>query len=329
MITYILLRNFKAFEESWIKLKPLTLISGLNNTGKSCWLQPLLLLRQSYQQGFLPHTGLALQGDLVEIGTARDTLCEDATEDEIEFEIVFDESLTANWRFNCEQETADVLPLLSSVPEEVYLSSFFNNDFYFIRSDRNNLDQCLQFLEIHGEEPVHQAALCHPNSQSLSLIHQVKAWLQEISPGINFKVEHIHHLGVGIKYILPMLVTILTAKSGSLIVLEHPETYLHSRSESKIGLLLSLAASCGIQIIVETHGNHIFNGIRLAVHGQKLNFKSVAIHYCYKESYDQPGYPFEVISSKIDRNGRINKWPDGFFDQWEIDLIQLLSPVQD
>lgn len=325
MISHILLRNFKAFKKDQINLKPLTLISGLNNTGKSCFFQPLLLLRQSYQQGFLPSTGLTLNGDLVEIGKARDTLCEDATENEVEFEIVFDESLTANWRFNCKRKTADILPILSSMPEEVYLSSLFNNDFYFIRSDRNNLNQCLQFLEIHGEEPVHQAALCHPNSQSVSLIHQVQAWLQEISPGINLKVEHIHRLGVGIKYILPMLVTILTAKSGSLIVLEHPETYLHSKSESKMGLLLSLAASCGIQIIVETHSDHIFNGIRLAVRDQKLNFESVAIHYCYKESYYRPGYSFEISSPKIDRDGRIDEWPDGFFDQWEIDLMQLLG----
>ncbi len=59
MIRTLRLHNFKCFENQDLAFSPLTLLSGLNGTGKSSVLQALLLLRQSYQQGLLPHKGLA------------------------------------------------------------------------------------------------------------------------------------------------------------------------------------------------------------------------------------------------------------------------------
>jgi len=60
MINSLKLINYKTFENQLLQFKPLTLLSGLNSTGKSSVLQSLLLLRQSYQQELLPNVGLAL-----------------------------------------------------------------------------------------------------------------------------------------------------------------------------------------------------------------------------------------------------------------------------
>lgn len=49
MISSIRLKNFKPFADRSLSFKPLTLLSGLNSTGKSSVLQALLLMRQSYQ----------------------------------------------------------------------------------------------------------------------------------------------------------------------------------------------------------------------------------------------------------------------------------------
>ena len=106
MIHSMCLKNFKPFENQFFELKPLTLLSGLNSTGKSSLLQSLLLLRQSYQQGLLPNIGLALNGELVRIGTAQDALCERAKEDFIEFGIIWENNLKGIWRFN-----SDALPV--------------------------------------------------------------------------------------------------------------------------------------------------------------------------------------------------------------------------
>ena len=62
MIETIRLTNFKCFEKQTLKLGNITLLTGLNSSGKSTFIQSLLLLRQSHDQGLLPNLGLALNG---------------------------------------------------------------------------------------------------------------------------------------------------------------------------------------------------------------------------------------------------------------------------
>ena len=81
MIRTLRLQNFKCFEDQTLSFGRLTLLAGLNGTGKSSVLQALLLLRQSYQQGLLLQTGLSLNGDWVRLGTASDALFEGAQEE--------------------------------------------------------------------------------------------------------------------------------------------------------------------------------------------------------------------------------------------------------
>ncbi len=77
MIHQLRLYNFKCFEDQVFQFKPLTLLTGLNSTGKSSVLQSLLLLRQSHVEGLLATAGLMLKGDLVNIGVGKDVLFED------------------------------------------------------------------------------------------------------------------------------------------------------------------------------------------------------------------------------------------------------------
>jgi len=131
------------------------------------------------------------------------------------------------------------------------------------------------------------------------------------------------NIGFGVTYTLPILVAILSAKPKTLILLENPEAHLHPKGQSKIGELLALAASCGVQIIVETHSDHVLNGIRLAVHDKRIEAKVVQLHYFQKKEEDGIAVS-EVISPNIDQDGRIDEWPDGFFDEWRNILAKLI-----
>jgi predicted ATPase len=143
-----------------------------------------------------------------------------------------------------------------------------------------------------------------------------------------FKVNshHPNNVGYGITYLLSIIVAVLASEPDSLILIEHPETHLHNSGQAKMGELLAIAASCGIQIIVETHSDHVLNGIRLAVHGGKLDHKDVQLHHF---QHEKVGQTIQVISPRIDRNGRIDRWPVGFFDEWENSLIVLLEPAKE
>ena len=131
MIQRLRLQNFKCFEDLSLELGSLTLLAGLNGMGKSTVLQSLLLLRQSFLRGILQRTGLALNGELVSIGTANDALFEGAIEEEISFEIVLKSSNKARWSFKYGRE-ADILDLnkdKTEVNSEVFSSNLFNSIF--------------------------------------------------------------------------------------------------------------------------------------------------------------------------------------------------------
>ncbi len=249
--------NFKAFTDRTFDLKPLTLLSGLNSTGKSCLLQSLLLLQQSYQQRLLPDTGLALNGDLVSIGTGRDALNEWADEDIVEFEIIEDDGTKRIWQFQSERD-ANVLSLLSSPVIN------FNTEIHYLSS-------CAQSKPLDFD------------------------LLDRLAP-------------------------------GSMVLIEHPEHRLHPSLAAKLGGQIARAAARGVQIIVETHNDHLFNGIRVAVHGGQIKPEAVGMFY-FQAMESQGRRVIEVASPHIDRRGRIDRWARGFFDQWDKDLEQLLEPI--
>ena len=132
------------------------------------------------------------------------------------------------------------------------------------------------------------------------------------------------NVGFGITYVLPILVAILSAQSDTLILLENPEAHLHPKGQSKMGRLLAIAASCGIQIIIETHSDHLLNGIRVAVREKLAKADNVQIHYFERHFEDERNIITKVVSPRLYQDGGIDLWPDGFFDQSEHDLMELL-----
>ncbi|MGD1912449.1 MAG: DUF3696 domain-containing protein [Rivularia sp. (in: cyanobacteria)] len=373
MISSLRLINFKAFENQLFEFRPLTLLSGLNSTGKSSVIQSLLLLRQSHQQELLEELGLALNGDLIRIGNAQDAFCENAKEDYIEFNIICENNEQGIWRFNYELEKkeTDLLDIdfsLSTKPgNSIYQSSLFNKEFHYLQAERigprlvNEMsdykvrrlrqlgtkgEYTAHFLNVYGREPIPIYNLNYPQAKSMDLIDQVEGWMREVSPGTRISVNsnpdidlmslqysygdsnlyRSTNVGFGISYTLPILVAVLSSKPGTLILIENPEAHLHPKGQAKMGELLALAASCDIQVVIETHSDHVLNGIRVAVHGGKLDPQHVQLHYLQRKENRGLTYT-EVVSPNVDRNGRIDKWPDGFFDEWDKSLDALLEPA--
>jgi len=111
-------------------------------------------------------------------------------------------------------------------------------------------------------------------------------------------------------------------------LLENPEAHLHPRGQSQMGNLLAQAAAQGVQIILETHSDHVLNGIRLAVHDGKLDPDATRLHF-FQIRESQGQFVSEVVSPQMNRRGKLNKWPDGFFDEWDNSLESLLAPIKE
>ena len=370
MIERVILRNFKCFELQEINAGRLTLLAGLNGMGKSSVLQALLLLRQSYLDGLLPETGLALNGSLVQMGTAQDVLYEGAQSDEFEIGLVWTDGVAARLVLEYHRE-ANVLKIdPESVDRSVFGRAPFTDGFHYLQAERlgprttNTIsdyqvrehrqigtagEYTQHFLHAYGAEKMTNEGLLHPASQSSDLTSQVQAWLHEISPGTKVHL-HMHSamdlvnlrysfvtgeqrsaeyratsVGFGITYALPVLVAVLSSAPGSIVLVENPEAHLHPRGQVRMGELLARAAAAGIQVVVETHSDHVLNGIRVAVNDGAVQPEDVAIHY-FSRVEDGERAHSRVESPAIDRDGRIDHWPEGFFDEWDKSLDRLLEP---
>ena len=192
--------------------------------------------------------------------------------------------------------------------------------------------------------------LYHPNERSSMLRNQVNAWMGETSPGASTRVRgypdidvmqlafgfkradtsgdvrffRSKNVGFGLTYTLPVLVALLSSPPGSLVLLENPEAHLHPRGQSKVGELIARAAGVGIQVLVETHSDHVLNGIRVAVNRGLTKPEDIAIHFFQRPADDSELSGIEVVSPQIDRDGRLDMWPESFFDEYGKSLRNLL-----
>lgn len=127
------------------------------------------------------------------------------------------------------------------------------------------------------------------------------------------------NVGFGYSYTLPILIAGLTARKGTILVVENPEAHLHPSAQSMITKFLCLVANCGVQVFVETHSEHILNALRVMV--VQKNVKPQDINVMYFDS----GLDNYFESITIEENGKLDHWPVNFFDQAEKDLNVLLG----
>lgn len=182
-------------------------------------------------------------------------------------------------------------------------------------------------------------ALCLPEVPP-TLFHQVRARMQEFFPGCDLRVAPIdgasaltlrfrsnsrsdfqrpQNVGFGVTQLFPILVALLASEPGDLVIVENPEVHLHPAAQQRAGALLARAAASGLQVIVETHSDHVLNGVRLAAKQQTLAPSDVAVHFFSPESGS-----YVPKSPRLDADGRLDSWPEGFFDQFDLALSQLL-----
>ncbi|PIA79508.1 hypothetical protein BFR04_01300 [Gaetbulibacter sp. 4G1] len=78
-------KNFKGFKDTgWVKIKPITIVLGSNNCGKTNFLAPLLLLNQTVNSRDR-YSPLILKGDVYDGGNYQEIVKDYITENEIFF----------------------------------------------------------------------------------------------------------------------------------------------------------------------------------------------------------------------------------------------------
>lgn len=172
---------------------------------------------------------------------------------------------------------------------------------------------------------------------------QLNAWLQDLFPGAEANTQAVtrsrlirlelrtaktddwrrpSNTGYGLSYAFPILVAGLCAKPDQLLIVDSPEAHLHPRGQSQMGRFLAQVAASGLQVLIETHSDHVLNSLRLAVRDGVLSASDSKVHFFDPRlRTDETAAPVSSIS--IDPKGNLSTWPKGFFDQSESDLANL------
>jgi len=130
------------------------------------------------------------------------------------------------------------------------------------------------------------------------------------------------HVGFGLTYSLPIVVAALSAPAGSLLLIENPEAHLHPSGQVSVGALLAYCAADGVQLLVETHSDHLLNGVRLAVKQGHLSSEIARFAFFTRDL--STGDSFIQVPSLLP-DGQMSNWPKGFFDEWARSLDALLD----
>ena len=138
------------------------------------------------------------------------------------------------------------------------------------------------------------------------------------SRGVNF--QRPIHTGFGLTQVLPIVVAALTTSKGGLLLIENPEVHLHPAGQAMMGEFLAEVSAAGVQVILETHSDHVLNGVRRAVKNKTLSPENTALHFFRPRRRDEQDSGAQVQSLIMDSEGNIDTWPEGFFDQFDKDM---------
>jgi predicted ATPase len=340
MINEITLFGFKSFLNRKLKLNQLTVLTGLNSSGKSSIIQALLILEKAMRN----ENSILLDGH-GSVEEIRNTF----HNKEIQLSVMNEfrkEFITTILLSNVEGKTYNIVNREDfDFPEIIYISA---NRFgpktsvpiYNDSSKRNRIgvngENLFQFIKSFEDRTI-DPRLIHPESEGETLEYNIRGWLSVISPNVKFRYEieknsdtsysmfnehRATNVGFGLSYSLSVIASLLigTLIPNSLVIIENPEAHLHPKGQTEIAKLISLCSIVGTQVIIETHSDHLFDGIRISAKENKGFAKSVQIHWFELDDKQNT----EVYSPILDDDGRLDEWPKGLFDQFEINASKLI-----
>lgn len=149
-----------------------------------------------------------------------------------------------------------------------------------------------------------------------SKLYQVRVRKDPSSTGVM-----LTDIGFGVSQVLPALVLLYYVPKGSIVLMEQPELHLHPLAQSGLAdAILAAARARGIQVIVESHSEHLLRRLQRRVAEGEATADDVKLYFTSTDGG-------AALLSDLDLNewGEIRNWPDNFFgdELGEISAIRI------
>jgi predicted ATPase len=360
MIQSLTIENFKCFNQlNTINLNTITILAGSNGVGKSSVIQSLLLLRQTIENHKLGFGSVKLN-DIYNLNLGNSKIVTSSLSNSKEIALTL-KTMDKTYLFKYDSDVVKTrfnldIKHIDSIEDT---TSIFANEFYYLQAERlgprdsqkmteqtfDNVGCSGEFTNyIFNKLEMYQIEESRMIGEVNNLKQEVESWMNLIVPGVQFNTEAYDKLkevglgirrkgsdtdylqpsniGFGISYVLPIIITCLIAKKGSMVIIENPEAHLHPSGQSKMGAFLAKMANSGLQIIIETHSEHIINGIRVSSLHNVIPNDSIYIDFFNMKQEDSEP---TIINITVDEKGSLSDWPEGFFDQHEKDIAEIFK----
>lgn len=331
MITQLTLKNFKSFLNTTIDFSPLTVLTGMNASGKSTIIQAIRMVKQSCGDG----RGNPILEDHVMPNQLKSKLTKD---DFYTLSFINDEKTYSTHIDSIQSESFGFIADDGQRKTELESIHYISADRYGpknqlpagnvneIRNVGEKGEFVISFIDKNQYSKVSEKVKLNPDSDNL--FDNVNSWLAFVSKDslLSYEKNQAQNVyypfyngivptetGYGLSFTLPVIASLLyTNDENQIILIENPEAHLHPAAQTKLGELIALSVSSNKQIIIETHSDHIIDGIRIAAKQNKINSSDIKFHFFRKNSFEEETI---IETPELYQDGKLSFWPDGFFDQ--------------
>jgi len=347
MISSLKISGFKSIEKEILILKPLTILTGLNSAGKSTVIQSILMLSSANSTD---HTAIihSFMKDYSGFNTSRNRYINSK-----EIQITAECNNCNNLEIRYSNDNYFQNTIVDPSPLD------FDKNLFYISANRIGQEELANFDEkikfgTNGEyvfgffeqnkSNTISKEVTTAEADSFTLDSQVSYWLKHILDidlrinteqitSTNVKVsfnsdglENISpfNLGAGNSYLAKIIIMALSCSPGNILIIENPEIHLHPKSQSMLADFLAFISSNDIQLVIETHSEHIINKMRFHIYKGGSVPEDTIIHY--KPSAREP-----FAQLNINKNGHFTdesnneiSFPEGFFDSTLTELLEMM-----
>lgn len=348
MIKNITIRNFKSLKEAKLDFGQFNLLCGTNASGKSSLIHAILLMAQNN----VSDSGIVLNGELVSLGDFREVRNFDTSiETPVYISITDTSNITSILSFKkTEVINKDInYPIINKQLYYLAANRMGNADVFEKASKRNVFgilgEYAISFLQEKKEKNMPDHLIYDKDEETAHIfVDEVNYWMKKIT-GSTLKVEDIErtnklvlsysnnenyqvrtsNTGSGLSYVVSIIILGLGVGYLSkdidekpIIIIENPEIHLHPKAQSVLTEFLVWLSNY-MQIIVETHSDHIFNGFRKLIKKEKIDSDNSNVFFFNLENNET-----KVKKISISKNGKLLDMEKDLFDQFQIDLSELL-----
>lgn len=351
MLTRLFIQNFKCFLEAEMGLSPLTLFAGANSSGKSSAIQALRLCLGNAGKPLGKESQMTIKdkktGQFNELNSFLTNeksfvIGLDTLEGEVKTTYTFGDDTRVSTLVTVESTPAvlssslaeqrvfylpasrdsarDAFPMNLEATSEIGEGGEYVVDYYAhhagnVLDDALIVDVSLKTLE--GQVNYWLRLL---TGYTLKVVPQGEAFAVKFKNALGREMRP-YHVGTGVSFIAALLIVCLSMPHNGLAIIENPEIHLHPRAQAVVLDFFAMVSRTGRQLLIETHSDHLFNGVRRLLAQHTLTPDDVSVYF-FKLKDGQESLPVRI---NLTEKGRMTQYEKGLFDQFDDDLDVILQ----